>query len=189
MKSEGKETKRAIFHIVLAFIIVLIYSLFGRRFSLTLFITSLFAGFILSLVSRKYKVPIIYRLLEIFERGNAALPGIGAFFYLLSSTICIIIFPENIAFASILFLGVGDGLATLVGKKGKIKFLHSRKTLEGSISGLAGGILTTIYFVNPRTAIIAGMITMVFESFDLPFFLDDNLIIPLLFGIISYLLM
>jgi glycerol-3-phosphate acyltransferase PlsY len=108
----------------------------------------------------------------------------GASTYLLSAFLSVFLFSESIAIAALIFLSVGDTIAYFVGTKvGKISLTRD-KTLEGSLSCL---ILCLIFsFVIPgldfRIAIAGALGASLVEMF--PFGVDDNLMLPLLSGLI-----
>ena len=178
-----KETRRAVFHLFFALGIIFLALVLGKTIAPLLFSVVVILGFCVALLAKRYCIPIITQLLCWFDRDHEQLPGKGAFFYLLSATLCLLIFPQKIAFAAILFLGVADGTASLVGRNSKLQYRHSNKTIEGSVAGACAGIAVTGFFLLPMlVSIIAAIVTMVVESFDYPPYLDDNLLTPLIFG-------
>jgi dolichol kinase len=100
----------------------------------------------------------------------------------------LLLFKREVAAPAILIMILSDTFAAIVGKKiGK----HSlwNKTIEGSITFFMVGII--IVFLTPKVtpnyfeyiyALIALLITTIVEA--LPFDFDDNITIPLTFGII-----
>ncbi len=186
MKAFEKETRRALFHIAFSFMVVSFYHFVNNAIAILLYTATIIIGLILSLISKKYPVPLLSHCIRWFDRDEVDLPGKGAFFYLIAATLSLIIFTPNVAYASIIFLGVADGTAKLVGKNGTYKYHYSSKTIEGSVAGACAGIaITSFFFIPPLIAVIAGIMTMVIESFDHPSFLDDNLVTPLVFGMIA----
>ena len=121
---------------------------------------------------------------------NGALTG--ASWVMISAFFTILIFPNNIAILSLIFMSVGDTVAGLVGRRvGKLKI--GEKTLEGFVFGfLACAIISYNYKLIPFSISIYGsLVGMIFEVLPLP--LDDNLKIPLssasiMFVIESYLI-
>ena len=111
-------------------------------------------------------------------------------FYLLGSFFAIVLFPRDIAAASIMILALGDSFSRLVGPFGRI--LHpfdDTKFVEGLVAGAIAGFVGASVFVKPMEAIIASTISMFIEGFDLKikgFKIDDNLIIPLVAGAVIW---
>ena len=95
----------------------------------------------------------------------------------------LLIFPADIAYASIAVLTLGDGFACFCGKMfGKTPlFFNRKKSLEGTICGFASAFLGATLFVSPLKALVADVAGMLAECLPSP--IDDNMIIPLFAGI------
>lgn len=107
----------------------------------------------------------------------------GATYVLISSIICIAIFPADIAFVALSFLAIGDTLAALVGIKfGKRKIVDSKKSLEGSLACFTSSFIFALFFVNPFIAFFGSISAAISEFIDIN--LDDNLKIPISSGLI-----
>jgi len=180
------EIKRGIFHLFLSLVLILITYIIGRSYSLILFTLVLIVGLILVRISMYKEVPILKWFIKHFDREEFV-PGKGSFAYLLGATLVLAILPLNIAFASILFLGFADSIAKMVGRNAKIRYFHSQKSLEGTLIGGLVGVIASSYFIGILPSLFAGIIAMFIESFDHPYHLDDNWIVPLIFGLVSYL--
>lgn len=121
----------------------------------------------------------------------------GGSYLMLASLICMLVFgsgvlgtsPEHgrgVFIAAISFLSVGDTVAALVGLSyGRIKLF--RKTLEGSLAGLASCVLVAyIVSILPRLdlplpiGILGAVSASVVEA--LPIEVNDNVVIPVLSG-------
>ena len=187
------EIKRQAFHLFLGFFIVLLlyFDLINYIFLLILFIV----GLALSLSSRKFNIPIIYKFLNTFDREKdlEAFPGKGAVFYILGAFLVVLIFPKNIALASIMILTLGDSVSRLVGPYGYLKHpFHNEKFFEGVIAGSIAGFLGALFFVSWLPALLASTIAMLIEGLDLRiknFKIDDNLLIPLVAGVVIWVVM
>lgn len=105
-------------------------------------------------------------------------------FYALGIMLSLTIFPPSVGYASIAILTLGDGSATLFGKKfGKTRFpFNKAKNLEGSILGFILAFLGATLFVDPIRAFISAIAGMLSECLPTP--INDNLIIPLTTGIL-----
>ena len=108
----------------------------------------------------------------------------GATWLFIGSTLTIAIFPKEIAVISLIYLSIGDAVASLVGRKyGKMKFYD--KTIEGSLAGLFVCLLSG-YLVQlslPLVVVFSGAFAAMFIE-SLPISIDDNLSVPLFAGTI-----
>ena len=183
------EIRRQLFHILLGIFLVVMISLdiINKRVLLVVLILGIF----ISLISKKYKIPVISWFLERFDRRNSFLPGYGSISFFVGSVLVLYLFEENIALASILIMSLGDGFATLIGKHGKIRTkLSKKKTLEGTFAGIVVSVIGASFFVAFHEAMIASIISMFVElkDFKLKNLLDDNILIPLIAGVVIFLL-
>jgi len=114
--------------------------------------------------------------LESYEFATAPI------FYALGIMFSLTIFPPSVGYASIAILTLGDGSATLFGKKfGKTRFpFNKAKNLEGSILGFTLAFLGATLFIDPIRAFISAIAGMFVECLPTP--INDNLIIPLATG-------
>jgi dolichol kinase len=112
-----------------------------------------------------------------FERKDILFSGFGSACYATGALIPLVFLSDvNQIAACILILAIGDGLSTLVGKKGRRKLPHNQgKTLEGALAFFIGG-LPSVLFIGilgiPLAAIAA-----IIETID--FRIDDNLTVPI----------
>ena len=109
-------------------------------------------------------------------------------FYAFGIILSLIIFPPQFGYASIAILTLGDGAASLFGKKlGKTPYpFNKAKNLEGSIFGFIFALSGAVFFIDPIRAFIAAMAGMLAECLPMP--LNDNLTIPLTAGSILMML-
>jgi len=105
---------------------------------------------------------------------------------------CVIIFSKPVAITSMLIIVFCDSAAAIVGKVYGKQSIGNR-TLEGSAAFLITGVV--VIFLTPKETIYVGeyyialctlLLTTAFEL--LPNKIDDNLSIPLFFGIVYTLL-
>ncbi|MFH0751978.1 MAG: hypothetical protein V1914_00070 [archaeon] len=189
MKLNKLELRRQVFHALLGVVIVLgvLYDIWTVKRLLLIFIV----GVIVSSLSVKYKVPVVSWFLKLFDREKEKIPGKGAMFFVLGSLIVLALFPQGIALAAILVMAFGDSAATLVGiHLGKIKSV-SLKTLEGFFAGTCAGFIGALFFVDYVSAFVGSVAAMCFEVLDLRFggrIIDDNLMVPLVAGLVMYVL-
>ena len=155
----------------------------------------LIIGTLCSLLSLKYRIPIISFFLDNFERPEekTKLPGKGIILAVVGSLLALQLFERNIALASITILTFADPISHLVGKFfGKTKsFLDKKKNIEGHIAGAIISSLFAMFFVHPVLALSGALIAMLFEAIIIEIQkveLDDNLIIPLAAGTAMFLI-
>jgi len=87
----------------------------------------------------------------------------------------LLLFPTNIAYASISVVAVGDPVAYYVGQRfGRVPI--GRKTLEGFAAGLAASLLIASLWVRPSLSLVGSLSGMLLE---LAGILNDNLTIPI----------
>jgi len=187
------EIRRQAFHICLglAILILLINNILN---SLILFII-LIAGILISILSKKFKIPIIYSFLNIFERKDTlkTFPGKGTISFLIGCLLVLQLFEKDIALASIIILTFGDSVSHLFGWHfGRKKHpLNCLKSIEGNIAGGITGFLGAMLFVSPLFAFLASFGAMTAEVIELRMnnrIVDDNIIVPLVAGTIIHLM-
>ncbi|MCG2718553.1 MAG: SEC59/DGK1/VTE5 family protein [Nanoarchaeota archaeon] len=193
MKKENLELRRQAFHLMFGFVIVSLYML--NILTITNLTLIFFIGLVASLLSCKYNIPGVYWFLKNFEREKdiKTSPGRGVLTYMGGAILTLILFEEKIALAAIMILAVGDSISHLVGKHfGKRKYLvTSKKHLEGTVAGIFFASLVASLFVGSKMAFIGSLAAMIFESIEMKLgknIIDDNLIIPLVAGIVMSLL-
>jgi len=137
------------------------------------------------------------RIIMQLDRDNLPRPFMGPFWFYFGFFLAYLLFPLQIAMASCAILAVGDALSTLVGKSlGRIQYLPG-KTAEGSLAFFAGAFLVSLLIVPPVTALVGALVGALVEP--MPSLrrlrnlyarglLDDNLLIPLVAGLVMLLL-
>jgi len=187
------ELKRQLIHILLGLFLVFFLKINLINATTILFI--FIVGLTLSFFSRRFHIPLVYDFLKIFERKAdlEKFPGKGAVSYVFGAYIAVLIFPKDIAMASIMILALGDSVSRLVGPYGYLKHPFTNvKFFEGAIAGAIAGFLGALYFVPWLQALIASIVAMLIEGIDLKikgFKIDDNLLIPIVAGIVMISIM
>lgn len=183
------ELRRQIAHLLIGMIIVFLIDL--KLLTPAILAIILLVGVGLSFAYKYRPIPIIHEILHFFERPQdiAILPGKGPIFLVLGSLFALILFPVTIAKGAITVLAVGDSISHLVGRYfGKTKVPFSKnKMLEGTVVAIVCSTLAALLFVDISKAFLASLLTISFESIypeKLARHFDDNLIIPLLAGLI-----
>ncbi len=192
MEVNNFELNRQLFHIFLGMVIVLLLRFGFLNKELILIV--IIIGLILSYLSKKIRIPIIYELLEKFERAEdlKKFPGKGIIFYFIGAYIALLLFPKEIAMASIMVLALGDSISHLYGLHfGKIKQPFSKtKFLEGTIAGFVAGFLGALVFLPWFEAVLASLAAMIVEAIEIRLGtqqVDDNLIVPFVAGSVIWL--
>jgi dolichol kinase len=183
------EIKRQIFHWVFGvfIVILLMYGFIDQWILFYLIIL----GLIVSFLSKKMKIPVIYWFLENFERPKdlKKFPGKGVISYLMGAFLVTIFFPLEIAMASIMILAFGDSVSHIFGiHYGKRKhLLNDKKFIEGSIAGLTAAFMGALIFLPWFEALAASLIAMIVEAFEIKMGreqIDDNIVMPLVAAIV-----
>lgn len=191
MQVNNFEWNRQLFHIFLGFVLVglLMYGIIDKEIIAILIII----GLILPYLSKKIRIPIIYGLLQKYERKQdiERFPGKGMLFYFIGVYIVLFLFPREIAMASIMVLALGDSVSHLYGLHlGKIKHpLSKTKFLEGTIAGFIAGFLGALVFLPWYEALIASLAAMIIEAIEIKIGteqVDDNLIVPFVAGAVVW---
>jgi dolichol kinase/membrane-associated phospholipid phosphatase len=191
LKKDALEVRRQAFHFALGIVACILYykGILGDYIFVYATIVLIIIFF-----TNLYKIPGFYHLFYVFERESdlKEFPGKGPIFFMLGCMISSLIFPKDIALASIIILGVGDSVSHVIGKYfGKTKHPLSQKLLEGSLIGAATAFLFALLFVNTWEAFLAAFIAMSVEAIDIKVgnnLIDDNLLIPITAGLVITLL-
>jgi dolichol kinase len=178
-----RETKRQIVHFLVCMAALAVLLLLSRNWLLAFTFGVLLVGSILiNMTIRNSKISLVEWFVSEFEREGVRLPGWGSAClatgvlilaaYLMSST--------DIA-GGLVVLGIGDGLSTLVGRRGSHRLpWNQKKTAEGTLAFFIGSLLAWI-FVGPTAVVLAALAAMA-ESLELG--IDDNLVIPIVCAIV-----
>ena len=185
------ELRRQIAHLCIGAMIVVLLKLQLVTGYILLGITA--AGGIMVLVARKIRIPVFHDVLEFFERPHHIMrfPGRGSFFLVLGAALSTLIFDHYIAMAAIMIMAVGDSVTNIVGRHfGSIQNpFNAKKNIEGTAWAIACSTLAALFFVPFVPALIASSVSMAVESIDLgvkrfEIEIDDNVVIPLVAGVI-----
>ena len=181
----GKELIRKIIHLATSALAFLYYYVDKPlMLGISLFLT---AGFLFvdllrmfSGQTEKYFHIIFSGLLRPREMRNDLT---GATYLFAGISLTVLLFERHIAIASILVLTLSDMIAAIIGKRfGRNKIGH--KSVEGSIAFFISTVIIIWFVIKPDIFLllfISGLITFI-EA--VPFFINDNLTIPLLSGLL-----
>ena len=96
-------------------------------------------------------------------------------FLAIGIVLALLLFPTNIAYASIAILAIGDPVAAYVGRHFGRCHVRS-KSWEGFAAGTCAAYVPTLLVVSPIVGAVGSIVGMVLELVGI---LDDNLTIPL----------
>jgi len=185
------ELRRQMFHI--CFGIALVVLLNFNILNISSLLVLLLFGVLLSMLSKRFRIPVIYWFLRRFERDDCInkFPGRGIIFYITGALIVLLLFERKIALASMMILALGDPVSHFAGQFGRIGHpLNSKKFIEGAAAGFMVAWLGAILFVNVWQAFLGSLIAMVVEGLEIKLGreqIDDNIVMPLTAGAVIWL--
>lgn len=164
------------------------------------FLTPFMVAFLIFVATSVYVISEFARVeginlpvISAITRRAATKPEIHEFvttpiFFATGIMLALILFPNPINYASIAIFTLGDGTATLFGRKlGKTVFpLNKGKRIEGTVFGFIFAFLGALLFVSHLEALIGAAVGMLAEALPTP--INDNLTIPLTAGLLLILL-
>ena len=107
----------------------------------------------------------------------------GATWVIIGAFITTVIFPKDIAILALLFMGLGDTVAGLIGAHfGRIRIWD--KTMEGTLAGLLICLLVICFF--PSMSLwgrLSGAFSAILAEL-IPTSIDDNILMPLASGFV-----
>jgi diacylglycerol kinase (CTP) len=190
---------RKMWHMGMGLLVVFIY-MAGMSRSTAVLILSSVLGFDLMMEMARLRIPAVnervMRLWGPFMRSCEANRVSGIPFYLASMVIAIGVFPAPIAVLSILYLALGDPIASLFG----ILYGHRGARMEcgksviGTLAGVATcAVVTLVFLLGMQVSggtllaltLVGGLAGGMAEL--LPFELDDNFTIPVISGFALWL--
>ena len=137
-------------------------------------------------------LPIISRITELAVRRSTESGQkmvVKAPLYLaIGVTASLLIFPDPVSYAAIAVVTLGDGAASIVGRRyGRHGIPGTGKTAEGSAAGFACAAAGAMLFIEPHLAVPAAAIGMAVEAVPLRR-VNDNISVPLITGFSTWLL-
>jgi len=183
------EIKRQFFHLFFGIVIVILlkFGIIDKWILLYLIL----AGIIVSILSKRMKIPVIYWFLQNFERSHdlEKFPGKGVITYLMGAFLVSLFFPAGIAMPAILILAFGDSISHIFGiHYGKRKhLLNDKKFIEGSIAGFIAAFIGALVFIPWNEAFFAAFFAMAAEAIESKLGraqVDDNISIPMVAAIV-----
>jgi dolichol kinase len=112
-----------------------------------------------------------------FARSHETHHHLGLTWFLVSCTLCTLLFETSIAVAALLFVVVGDAAAAVVGR-GWGRHRIGAKSLEGSLACLTSCVAVGWWLIEVWPVLLVGAaVAAVVELLPIP--VDDNLRVPL----------
>jgi dolichol kinase len=183
-------------------LIVFIYLFSGMSVGSAVMILGSALGLDLIIETARLRIPAfneqVVRYWGPFMRSCEISKMSGVPYYILASLLALAIFPKPVGVLSVLFLAIGDPIASLVGilyGKNSIRVAEG-KSLVGTLAGVAACALTTLIFLKaypvPVTdgawiglSLVGGLAGGTAEL--APFDMDDNFTIPMISGFVMWL--
>lgn len=165
------------------------------------FLTSFTAVFLIFIMTSLYIasefariVRVDFPLISLITRQAATKPELHEFvtapiFFAAGIMLALLLFPEPISYASVAIFALGDGAATLFGRRlGRNAFPFNKgKRIEGTVFGFIFALLGAFLFLgDPLKALIGAAAGMLMEALPTP--ISDNLTIPLIAGLVLMIL-
>jgi dolichol kinase len=144
-------------------------------------------GLVVSFALKKgARIPVLLQIVQRVERDyEKRLPGKGALLFFLAALVTIILFQrQEIVLGALCVAVYGDAASTIAGLRFGRHRIAGKKTLEGTLGGMAAALFFLLFLFQWPVALAAAAIGMLAEL--LPF--DDNFTIPIITGLALLLL-
>jgi len=181
-----RELRRKLSHLAfgvfLAFLVISPWHVLAIILSTSLII----ALFVAAYLNQRFHVAFVSRVFAYYDMSNRPATKAAITFFA-GCLFAVLLFPPLIAALAILVLSVGDGAAALIGHYLGRHKLFNGKTLEGSVAFFISAFVVLVLFIAPTKA---GVIALTAAATELttPAYLDDNLSIPIITGLLLSLL-
>lgn len=187
-KQLQKEFRRQGVHILVGFFVIIVHG-WLQETAISLFLLVALLGVFLSWMILNEKAPWLYKLLTFFERKKdlKEFPGRGPVYFFLGAAATLLFFPQDIAYASILILSLGDSLNHYYNRQKEFKTLpwNPNKNWRGLTVGIIIGTLASSTLVPFGAAFLASFVSITMESMPIriaQLYLNDNVFVPLVAG-------
>lgn len=202
MKNNGDKTsiinelKRKSIHLS-SVIVPLSYYFFSRDVMLIALAVIFFNMVLLDILRyrndfiKKFYNKFFKDILRVHESDENKIYFTGGTYIVLAFLLCVFLFEMNIAILSMFIIIFCDTAAAIVGKLFGKHYIKN-KTIEGSLAFFIVGMILFFFTMKPDNVsglligTIAVFITTLFEL--IPLKIDDNIVIPMFFGITYSLL-
>ena len=169
------ETWRQAVHLLVGTAIAVSVAVFPPEVTVPFYAAGLLAGSVLTdAVERGLRLPLISPLLDLLEREDAG-PGRGAFYFVVATLGCLVLFGPFLAAIGVFALALLDSVSTLAGRRFGRHRLFNGKSIEGFLAGVLVTAGALLFVLPPVTAVLAATAAGIVELVS-P--VDDNLVIP-----------
>ncbi|WP_410509279.1 SEC59/DGK1/VTE5 family protein [Methanosarcina hadiensis] len=198
------ELERQLIHLFTGIFFIIFVYLTGDRALTLLLLLLVFYLAVTYIILNEMLPPQLYAFLCRWGRpGKQNIPLKGTILLVCGIVVSLILFPEEIVYASIAVVGFGDSVATIAGVTlGRHKLPYSeQKTVEGTLAGIIAAFIAAVVFVTPAQALVGSAGGMLLESVvgmqtikeldsqaALKFFLNDNFLIPIFSGLLMFII-
>ena len=183
------ENKRQAFHLLAGTLLIIgVYQGFLHAWSFFLLLT----GFLfLLLTAHVLRVIDLETLINKHERRATYFPGWGVTTFIAGFLAATTLFPKTASIAALIVLVYGDALATIIGHHKGTTLLpwNQHKSWEGLIAGLLVSFLIITLITGWPIALAIATAGAIVESVNKPRWCDDNLLLPIITGIIATILL
>lgn len=177
------EIRRQSIHLLFGSFFIALVAVLGIPNSLFVLCIAFLAGLAFSHAIKKgVNIPIITHIVQRVERDyEKHLPGKGALLFFLAAIITILLFQrQEIVLGALCAVVYGDSASTIIGLRFGKHRIAGKKTLEGTLGGIAASLFFLLFIFQWPIALAAAVIGMLAEL--LPF--DDNFTIPIAAGLV-----
>jgi dolichol kinase len=183
----ARELGRKAIHLASALVPVLVW-LLPREVSKAVLLPGALLALSIDLARLRWRAPRyhLHRRIRTLLRPHERRRLVGATWMAVAYAFAVWVFPKPVAVAAMLFNGLGDAAAALVGKRWGRHRTRWGKSWEGFAAGLAvnAGVAAAVAALDPRmwlpAALFGALVAAVVELADLP--VDDNLRVTLAGG-------
>lgn len=173
-----REDSRQLFHMFIGVGALAVLIVLGKGFLLAgVFFTIIIGLLLMNARVLGRRISLVQWFEKRFEREDAPLPGWGSACYATGALIAVSFLPDIAHVGAVLFmLGIGDGISTIVGRRGNHAIPYNKKkTVEGMVAMFFSS-LAAWYFIGPLAVPLA-FVAALAESIPR---IDDNLTVPVL---------
>jgi dolichol kinase len=125
--------------------------------------------------TRGHDVPVLSRIFDETER-RGKIPLKGAIAYAAGALFCLAVFGREYTAVGLVTVGVLDSVSTLIGLRFGRHTLRGKKSLEGTVAGVAAAALALAFLVPWWAAVVVAGVAGIIEAFS-P--VDDNVAVQI----------
>ncbi len=176
------ELRRQFIHFLFGSVLIALIALYGIELALPVIAAAFALGLLVSYaIKKRVEIPLLLQIVQRVERDyEKRLPGKGALLFFLGTIITMLLFwQRSIVLGALCVAVYGDAASTVFGLRFGRHKIAGKKTLEGTIGGIAVSFFFLSFLFQLQIAIAAAVIGMLAEL--LPF--DDNFTIPIAVGL------